>query len=38
LEIVLPGEEQARVFEAELPKELLKVLEEVRIDNRGSEK
>jgi len=30
LKIVLPGEEQARVFEAGLPKELLKVLEELR--------
>jgi 23S rRNA pseudouridine1911/1915/1917 synthase len=38
LKIVLPGEEQARVFEAGLPKELLEVLEEVRINNQGSEK
>ncbi len=38
LKIILPGEKQPRIFEAGLPKELLKVLEEVRIDNWGSEK
>ena len=30
LKIVLPGETQARIFEARLPEELLKALEEVR--------
>lgn len=37
LKIILPNEKKARTFEAPLPKELVKVLNELRGDNTASE-